>query len=85
MKNEELISKEYILEDRNYFKKIIKEMIKTVGGSKKDIDGSEHMAKHPNGIVNMAKYDAKSDTITQYNNVSKTNTKGTSIFKYPLD
>ncbi len=80
-----LSEEEYILQDKEYFKKAIKQMIKTLDGSKKEIDGSNHMAKHPNGMVNMAKYDAKTNTITQYNNVSKDNVKGTSIIKYSLD
>lgn len=76
---------DYILQDKEYFVKIIKEMINTVKGSKKEIDGSEHSAKHPNGMINIAKYDAKTNTILQLNNVSEENPKGTSRLKYKLD
>lgn len=85
MEKKVLTEEEYILQDKEYFKKIIKKMIKTLNGSKKEIDGSSHMAKHPNGMVNMAKYDAKTNAITQYNNVSENNTQGTSTIKYDLD
>ena len=80
-----LIEKEYIMQDIEYFKNAIKKMIKMLDGSKKEVDDSNHVAKHPKGMINMAIYDAKTNTITQYNNVSKNNTKGTSSIKYNLD
>lgn len=80
-----LTEEEYILQDKEYFKKIITKMIVALNGSKKEIHGSSHTAKHPNGMVNIAKYNAKTNTIIQYNNVSQNNPKGTSIIKYTLD
>lgn len=85
MKNKSINEEDYILQDKEYFVKVIKEIIKTIKGSKKEIDGSEHSAKHPNGVINIAKYDAKTNTILQFNNVSEENPKGTSRLKYKLD
>ena len=75
----------YILQDKEYFVKAIKKMIKAANCAKKEIDGSEHSATHPNGVINIAKYDAKTNTILQLNNVSEENPKGTSRLKYKLD
>jgi len=76
---------DYILQDKEYFVKVIKKMIKAANGAKKEIDDSEHSATHPNGVINIAKYDAKTNTILQLNNVSEENPKGTSRLKYKLD
>ena len=76
---------DYILQDKEYFVKVIKKMLKAANGAKKEIDGSEHSATHPNGVINIAKYDAKTNTIIQLNNVSDENPKGTSRLKYKLN
>ena len=85
MKQDNLENKESILEDRDYFKGSIRNALKLISGTKKDMGGSKLVAKHPNGIVNIAKYDAKTNMVIQYNNVSTVNKKGTSILIYKLD
>lgn len=76
---------DYIEQDKNYFAKTIVQMHEKLKKSKKAVSSSKHIAKHPNGITNIAVYNVESDLVTQYNNVSEDNKRGTSQITYKVN
>ena len=76
---------QYIIEDKEYFIQAIKELLNLCKEKDIDFGKTKHVAKHKDGIVNIAHYNQKTGVITQYNNVSPENPKGTSVLIYKLD
>lgn len=77
---------EYIEDDKNYFKKMIieYEALCIINNKKPVQEKSKHVAKHPNGQINIAVYDPKTDVMKQFNCVTKDNPKGTSQMIYKV-
>lgn len=77
---------QYIQNDKAYFKKIILEYeeLRKQKKLKPNIEKSKHIAKHPNGQINVAIYDPQTDIMKQYNCVSKDRPKGTSRMLYKV-
>lgn len=75
---------DYIEQDKSYFIDTIKKMHKNYKNTNKEIVNSKHIAKHPNGITNIAFYDVKKNLVAQYNNVSEVHKNGTSQIFYRL-
>ena len=76
--------KNYILEDKEYFKNAVLELKNFCEKNKVEISKTTHEAIHPNGEKNIAIYDPIKDIITQYNCVSDENPEGLSKLEYKV-
>ncbi len=75
---------EYILKDKEYFIGSTLETIELFKTKHHIVEKTKMVAKHPNGEVNIAYYDPKTNIITQYNCVTSEKPQGSSVLKYKL-
>ena len=73
-----------ILEDKNYFMKVIPEMISFCKLKKIPITNSKHTARHSDGSITVAYFNYKEGLVIQHNFVTSENSEGISTLKYKI-